>query len=128
MTIPHRGIYAGTINGVKLVTKNPCKNLVVFTASLADPATTDYAPVLEKNFPPDLLTKIKVFHFGGKADYDKLSLFHKAIMYMVKTAAEKKPAAERNSDENGALTAYKSKIDFVDEQAILPLVEYVKGL
>ena len=36
------GLYAGGIIGVKLVTGNPCKSLVVFTVGAADPGTTDY--------------------------------------------------------------------------------------
>ena len=40
------GLYANGINGVKLVTKNPCKSLVVFTVGLADPENTDYTEAL----------------------------------------------------------------------------------
>jgi len=31
------GLYEGGIAGVKLVTQNSCKNLIVFTVGLADP-------------------------------------------------------------------------------------------
>jgi hypothetical protein len=40
------GLYAGGIIGSKLVTKNPCKSLVLFTVGLADPLITDYSEII----------------------------------------------------------------------------------
>jgi len=70
------GLYAGGIDGVKLVAKNPCKSLVVFTVGLANPKITDYAAILSKNFTGEALSKIKVFHLRGGIDYNKLGLLH----------------------------------------------------
>ena len=42
------GLYAGGIAGVKLVTQNPCNNLIVFTVGLADPNITEYEGVKSK--------------------------------------------------------------------------------
>jgi len=122
------GLYAGGILGVKLVTKHPCKSLVVFTVGLADPEITDYSNTLSQSFSPERLAQAKIFHLRGGVDYSKLKFLHKAAMAMVKKVAEKKLAAERTSEDNAALEAYGRKVNFMDKAAIAPLVEYVKSL
>jgi len=122
------GLYAGGILGAKLVAKNPCKLLVVFTVGLADPKITDYSSTLSQSFSPEKLTQTKIFHLRGGVDYSKLKFLHKAAMAMVKKVAEKKPAAERTSEDNAALEAYGRKVSFVNKEAIMPLVEYVRSI
>ena len=122
------GLYANSINGVKLVADNSCKSLVVFTVGLTDPQTTDYTTMLAKTFKPERLAQIKVFHLRGSSDYEKLSFVHKGIISMVRKSGEKKAPAERTSEEQIALEAYGKKVDFTDQQAIVPLVEYVRAL
>ena len=78
------GLYASGIDGIKLVTKNPCKSLVVFTVGLADPIITDYSAVLAKNIPSERLPKVKVFHLRGGIDYGKLNLVHKVMKWQVR--------------------------------------------
>ena len=122
------GIYAGGINGVKLVSENPCKTLVVFTVGLTDPQTTDYSDSLAKAFKPERLPQVKAFHFRGGVDYEKLSFIHKGVLSMVKKHAEKKPEAQRTSEDKAIIEAHGKKVDFADESAIRPLVEYVRTL
>jgi hypothetical protein len=64
------GLYAGGVIGAKLVTKNPCKALVLFTVGLADPKITDYSEIIGKTLSPEQLAKTKVFHFRGGVDYN----------------------------------------------------------
>jgi len=121
-------LYASGINGVKLVTKNPCKSLVVFTVGLADPKITDYSEILSRTFTTEQLSEIKVFHWRGGMDYSKLGLVDKGLMSMVKKQAEKKPPAERTSDDQGVIETYGKKVDFTDRSVITPLIEYVQAL
>jgi hypothetical protein len=55
-------LYAGGIAGVKLVTHNPCKNLIVFTVGLADPSSTDYSAIINKKFYAGASRKNKIFY------------------------------------------------------------------
>lgn len=121
------GLYAGGIAGVKLVTQNPCANLIVFTVGLADPNTTDYGDIINMNFTPELLAKTKFFHLRGGIDYKKLSPIHKVMMAMMKSMIEKKPESEREADKE-FLDTYNSKVNFEDEGTINPLIAYVHGL
>ena len=78
------GIYASGISGIDLVTKNPVNSLIVFTVGLANPETTDYTEILDKNIPSELKAKVKVFHLRGNMNYKELSLLHRGMMAMMK--------------------------------------------
>lgn len=119
------GLYAGGIAGVKLVTKNPCKDLVVFTVGLATPEQTDYSGILKKNFTEEQLAKTKIFHFQGGIDYGKLQTIHKAMMGVVKRRCEKSPIHERSNDDQELLDTYGKKVDFTNRKSIKPLIEYI---
>ena len=122
------GLYAGGIDGIKLVTKNQCKALVVFTVGVADPAVTDYAEILNRAFTPAQLAATKIFHLRGGIDYSRLSLPHRAMMAMMKRIIEKKPPEKRGSDDMGVLETYGKNVDFSSEKTIAPLVEHVRGI
>lgn len=122
------GIYASGISGVGLVMKNPVKNLIVFTVGLANPETTDYTELLEKNIPPELREKVKVFHLRGGMDYKKLSLVHRGMMAMMKKmTVDKKPKNEFTEDDKLFLETYGGSAQFIDRSTITPLVEYAKN-
>ena len=122
------GLYAGGILGVKLVKKNPCKSLIVFTVGLATPETTDYSEILSKNFTAEQLENTKIFHFHGGMDYKKLNILHRVLMFLKKKETEKTPMAERVSDDHQLLETYGDKVDFTDKDTIKPLVDYVRTL
>lgn len=122
------GLYAGGIAGVKLVTKNPCKNLIVFTVGLADPNSTDYSTIINTNFTPALLEKTKFFHLRGGIDYQKLGPVHKAMMAMMKGMIQGKPESERDAEDKEFLNTYNTKVHFEDKQTIDSIIAYVKGL
>jgi len=123
------GIYVSSVNGVRLVTQNPCKSVVVFTVGAADPKTTDYTDILKKNFSQDFLSKTKVFHLHGGIDYTRLGLIHRLMMSMVKKArVDSKPPEKRTDDDRVFLETYGSKFDYTDKATIKPLVDYVRSL
>ena len=122
------GLYAGGIDGVSLVAKNPCKSIVVFTVGLANPSETDYSHILNKNFTKELLSKIKVFHLRGGIDYDKLGFVHKGMMGMMRKLTQKQSESQRSDEDKLFLETYGTKIDFTDKGTITSLLEYVKRL
>jgi len=122
------GLYASGILGQKLVAENPCKRLIVFTVGLARPEITDYSSILEKNFPPELLAKTKVFHLRGGIDYQKLSLVHKGMMAMMKKMVTQKAGKEASGDEQAFLETYGGTVDFTDKKTIEPILAFVRGM
>lgn len=124
------GLYAEMIAGANLITKNfdalKDKKLVIFTTGLTPLDCRDYYDkmVLEKNFKPHMLEKIKVFNFMGKMIIEELSLPHKAaIVALKKIMSGKENPTEmeklliRLCDESG---------DFTDRAAIADLIAYAK--
>lgn len=122
------GLYAGGIDGVELVTNNPCQSLVVFTVGLADPAVTDYSAILNKNFTQEQLSKTKIFHLRGGIDYKKLGLIHKGMMGIMRKLTMKKNKSEYTEEDNAFLETYGSKVDFTNENTIEPILAYVRSL
>ena len=128
------GLYAGSIIGVKLVTNNPCKKLVIFTVGVFEPDVTDYSAVLSKNFTPKLLSEMKVFHLRGGIYYAKLGLIHKGMITMLTSMiskAAKKEGAEISAEDKlflDFMESYNGKLDFTDKATITPLIDYVHAL
>jgi hypothetical protein len=123
------GLYAGGILGVDLVAKNTCKNLVLFTVGLANPATTDYSAILRKSFPQGLPLHTQVFHLRGGIDYENISLVHRGMMAIMKKMTIGKRAYNKLSDEEkDFVDTYGGKVDFTDKASVAPLVAYVRGL
>lgn len=122
------GLYAGGISGVKLVTNNPCKRLIVFTVGLATPELTDYSEILKRNFTPEQLSNTQLFHFQGGINYGRLGPVHKAMMAVMKKRISKIPPAERTNDDHELLKTYGGNVDFTNKMAITPLLDYIQTL
>lgn len=121
------GLYAGGISGIDLVTKNPCKRLIVFTVGLADPTITDYTEILDKSLPSELRNSAKIFHLRGGIDYKKLGVVHRGMMaLMKKMTIGKKTDDELSGDERIFVDTYGNKVDFTNRQAIQPIIDYVR--
>lgn len=121
------GLYASGISGIELVTKNPCQNLVIFTVGLANPETTDYTKILNKNLPVELRSKVKVFHLRGGIDYGEIGPVHRGMMALMKKMAIGNKTTQQLSDEERTFVdTYGKKVNFINQEAILPLVNYVK--
>ena len=128
MVIYGGGMYAGNINGVKLVAANPCKSLVIFTVGLADPKSSDFSEVLAKAFTPEILSKIKAFHLRGALNFSNLSLVHKGIISVIRKVTAKKDKSELTSEERAILEAGRGNVDFIDRDSIEPIIAYVRRL
>ncbi|MBE7039662.1 MAG: flavodoxin [Ruminococcaceae bacterium] len=125
------GLYAEVISGVNFITKNfdrlCTKKIVVFSTGITPIEYRDYYDklVIEKNFKPYMLEKIKVYNFLGKMILDELSLPHKtAIKALKKLMSSKGNPTEMEKllidlcDANG---------DFTDKKSITNLINYVKN-
>ena len=120
------GLYAGSIDGGEAVAGDACKSLVIFTVGLANPETTDYSDILNKNFTKEMLAKIKFFHLRGGIDYEKLSFVHKGMMAALKMTLILKDKSKLSDEDREFLATYGQKVDFMDKSSIEPIVEFVK--
>lgn len=125
------GLYASGIAGVSTITKGfdrlKDKKLIVFTVGLANPNTTDFNAIANRNFTQEMQQDIKVFHFRGAIDYKKLNFIHRAMMAMMKNHISKTPEDKRDEETKMMLETYGKAVDFTDESAVGPLVEEIKN-
>lgn len=124
------GLYAEVISGVTLITKNfdaLCdKKLIVFTTGITPLDCRDYYDklVIEKNFKPHMLEKIRIYNFLGKMVLSELSLVHRtAIKTLKKLMSSKENPTEM---EKLLVELCEADGDFTDEAAISDLIEYIK--
>ena len=129
------GLYAGSINGIRTLTRNyhdlhvKGKTWILFTVGLADPHdTAAFSPTLEKVLTPEIREDIHIFHFRGGMDYARLSLPHRAMMKMMIKFLCQKPVSERNDQENDLINSYGGSVDFVSKDSIEPLISFVASL
>lgn len=123
------GLYAEVINGVSFITKNldklKGKNIIVYSVGITPLECRDYYDklVLEKNFRPEMLSKIKVYNFLGKMIIDELSLPHKmALKSLKKIMSGKENPTEM---EKLLITLCDADDDFSNKDDIKELIDYV---
>jgi menaquinone-dependent protoporphyrinogen IX oxidase len=123
------GLYAGGINGVKLIKENlhrlAGKKVVVY-ATGASPSGEDVInEVRNSNFTPEQQKKIRFFYLRGGFNFNKLSPFYKGVMSLMKWTLERKK--NPTADDRGMLAAFDHPVDFTDEKNIKELIAYVKS-
>lgn len=126
------GLYAGGIIGTEIIAQNfekfKNKTLIVFTVGASDPVdTSKYTGILGKAFTAAMQERIKFFHLRGNLDYPRLNPLHRSMMWMMKSAIEKKRPEERNEEERQILESYGQTVKFVDLDTIRPILDYVAG-
>ena len=124
------GLYAEVISGVVLITRNieklAGKKIAVYSTGITPLKYREYYDklVLEKNFTPQVLEKIKVFNFLGKMILDELSLPHRTALKTLKQIMTSKK--EPNEMEKLLIELCETSGDFTDKDAIKDLINYVK--
>ena len=124
------GLYAEVIAGVSLITKHfdalKDKKLIVYTTGITPLECKAYYEtlVVNKNFTPQMLERIRLYHFMGKMVLEELSLPHRtAIKGLKKLMSAKEHPTEM---EQLLITLCDADGDFTDKGAIDELVAYAK--
>lgn len=122
------GLYAGGINGAKLITQNlfklKDKKIIVF-ATGASPARAEVIQeVRQKNFTPDQESYISFFYMRGGFSYSKLNCFDKILMTLLKWKL--KMSKQLTSDDKGMLASYDMPVDFTRSKNIDQLINFIK--
>lgn len=124
------GLYAEVIAGATLITRNldklEGKKIAVYSTGITPLKYREYYDklVIEKNFKPEMLEKIKVFNFMGKMIIDELSAVHRTALKTLKQIMLSKK--ELNEMEKLLIELCEANGDFTDKNSIKELIEYVK--
>ena len=84
------GLYAEVINGATLITRNleklDGKKIIIYSTAITPLKYREYYDklVVEKNFKPEMLDKIKVYNFMGKMIIDELTVVHRTALKTLK--------------------------------------------
>lgn len=126
------GLFAGGVLGLKkTVSKmSPTQELVIATVGVTDPNELVYFEDIRKaikaQLPASFYDEKNVFHLRGAIDYGQLGFKHSIMMKMFHSMMLKKPESELTADAKAMLETYGKKVDFVDFDALNPIVELVK--
>ncbi|MGI6576293.1 MAG: flavodoxin domain-containing protein [bacterium] len=123
------GLYAGGINGVKIITNNMAKlqgkKIVVFATGASPMREEVISEVRDRNFTLEQQEKIQFFYLRGGFNYTKLQFGDKILMQLLKWTLKRKK--ELTPDDKGMLAAYDTPVDFAKRQNIDDLIAYVKN-
>ncbi|SDN29120.1 flavodoxin domain-containing protein [Acetanaerobacterium elongatum] len=121
------GLYAGGINGFRLIKKNldqlKGKRLIVFTSG-ASPVRPEVVDEVKKhNLNPEEQKQVQFFMMRGGFNYNKLSPIDKFLMSLRKI--QLKSIKNPDADARGMLAAYSQPVDFTREKNIEPVVKAI---
>lgn len=124
------GMYAGGINGLKLIKQNleslKGRNIAVWATGANPGRPEEMQAVWEKHFSPEQLSNIRTFYLRGGFDLSLCSTGDKVLMKLLKSQLQKKE--DPTEDEKGILSMCERPVDFRDRKNIEELCAWVRGL
>ncbi|MCM1329229.1 MAG: flavodoxin domain-containing protein [Ruminococcus sp.] len=119
------GIYAGKINGAKLITKNlnklENKKLAIFAVGSSAGYPEELEIFWQNALEKDVREKVPHFYLRGGFDYGKLGNIDRLMMNMLKKVLLGKE--ELSEDDKGLLAAYETPVDFTDRENLADLLK-----
>ncbi|MCI7759322.1 MAG: flavodoxin domain-containing protein [[Eubacterium] saphenum] len=123
------GVYAGSINGGKLITKNlgklSGKKLVLFAVGAMLDEEKDVVPFWNKLLNAEQQKSIGHFFLRGGFDFNQLKGADRLMMSMIKKHLEK--IKEPTDEDKGFLAAFSEPVDFTDRKNLAELLQYAKN-
>lgn len=131
-TIVYGGsLYARGILGINLITENfhklKDKKIIVFSVGASPPREKAIKDVINSNFTDEMMDIINFFMLRGAFNFNRLGLMDKLLMSLMKLKLKSKKEEELDADSRGLLASYDNPVDFINEKAIIPIVECIKG-
>lgn len=119
------GIYAGRINGAKLITKNLSrlsgKKLVLFAVGSSVGRLQELEEFWAKALEETVREKIPHFYLRGGFDYSRLGNVDRLMMNMLKKMLLGKDTL--TEDEKGLLAAYETPFDFTEKKNLDDIIK-----
>lgn len=120
-------LYAGKLKNSNLIKNYLEKEIIIFTVGLADPTESEYKETLDQNFTKEEQEKIKFIHLRGGINYEKMSIKHKMMMYVMTKFLIKKELKENPTPELIVLNKSYGKTEKIfDEEGLNSIITYLK--
>jgi menaquinone-dependent protoporphyrinogen IX oxidase len=131
-------VYGGSLHavgiiGVKFIKKNidklKDKRLVVFASGASPSSEEVIKEVRNNNFTKEQQKDIEFFYLRGGFNYNKLPLYDKILMTILKwkIKIKKKQKKELIPDEIGMLAFFDKPVDFTKKKNIYEIVSYINS-
>lgn len=112
------GIYAGRINGAKLIAKNleklSGKKLALFAVGSSVGRPDEIEAFWKQALEENVRLNVPHFYLRGGFDYGRLGSVDRLMMNMLKKMLLKKDTL--TEDDKGLLAAYETPVDFTDRE------------
>lgn len=122
------GLYASGINGIKLITNHynqlKGKKLIVFAVGATPSREETTAELRNTNLPAELQDNISFFYLRGGFDYNKLTLFNKLLMNLLKLKLKR--VKNPDADQKGMLASYTHPLDFTNPKYLDPILKCIR--
>ena len=121
-------LYAGTVMGLKKTVgrMQPRQELIVVTVGLTAPDDpTNIAKIrqsIKARIPSHFYDEGRIYHLRGGIDFTQLGVKHRVMLSFVHSRVSKMPEAELDAEARAMLETYGKVVDFVDENALLPII------
>lgn len=119
------GIYAGRINGAKLITKNLSrlseKKLVLFAVGSSVGRPEELEAFWKKALEENIRENVPHFYLRGGFDYSRLGNVDRLMMNMLKKMLLGKDTL--TEDDKGLLSAYETPVDFTERKNLDEIIK-----
>lgn len=123
------GLYAGGINGIKLITSHfdqlKGKNLIVFWLGASPVREKTFEEIKTRSFTPEQQKYMRFFMLRGGFNYRLCTPFDKVLMKLLK--AKLKSTKSPDADERGMLESYDHPVDFTNIKYIAPIISAINA-
>lgn len=120
------GIYAGRINGAKLITKNleklSGKKLALFAVGSNVGRSEELEAFWKQALEENVRLNVPHFYLRGGFDYGRLGSVDRLMMNMLKKMLLKKDTL--TEDDKGLLAAYETPVDFTDRKNLEEILKF----
>lgn len=120
------GIYAGRINGAKLITKNleklSGKKLALFAVGSNVGRSEELEAFWKQALEENVRLNVPHFYLRGGFDYGRLGSVDRLMMNMLKKMLLKKDRL--TEDDEGLLAAYETPVDFTDRKNLEEILKF----
>ena len=124
-------LYAGGVLGLRQIVSllSPGVEFVIVTVGLADVQNAENVQnirnSIRRQIPKDVFGRTRIFHLRGAIDYGKLNPKHRTMMALLYAKAKGLPTEKKNAETQAMIETYGKQISFVDDTAVMELVNSI---
>lgn len=124
-------LYAGGVLGLRQIMQQlPAKaEFIIVTVGLADVQDAEniqhIRSAIRRKISEDVFRRTRIFHLRGAIDYSKLNLKHRTMMALLYAKARGLPEEKKNAETQAMIETYGKQVSFVDDTAVIALVNSI---